>query len=230
MKVFSSLSVAIVSALAITPALMFGQCSAISVPGGDACYNFNVGTYITDGTILISSTTPSTVDVAYGGYDILSVTGIFSNPGGPSGELSLYPGNSAYPGVYSSDSLWQYDNEFYPSANAPGTTGGVVDYGGLLMYIGDPTVANPYVVNLWAYSPTQYGLQWGQIGITNDLGGNGTLGGTISGYVPPSPQSGGGDVLITSESNSLWMLLLAVFALAGAFVFKGKQSGSFLAA
>ena len=167
MKNFSAVSLAIAAALVISPVALVGQT-----------HNFNFSGPVTNGpngavgeiTIngAFATSTPYGPD---GGVIISSFSGYYSDTGdGVSGAISLYPGYGTYENyLTSADDSWWFNNLFYPGANAPGTTRGLVDYYGPLFYV-SPTTGTPdpdeWEVNFWAVTNTTYQVEESVTGST----------------------------------------------------------------
>jgi hypothetical protein len=228
MRKFSLIFLAVAAALAISPEA-FSQT-----------YDFTFISPtidIANGVITLSPTPAVLEGVGPGNvpiysYDIASVSGAYSGPDGVSGSISLYPGWGANSSQILSVSGWEFDNQFYPGANAPGTNGAVFDVGGLFMYVGSSTVSNPYIANLWAGnidgepgSPNSYTIEQGQLGVTNNLGYDTGIG--LS-NAAATPDDSNFNLTRVPESGSLSMLVLSIVALAGGFFFKARHSGLLL--
>jgi len=78
----------------------------------------------------------------------------FTDPNaGVTGSMSLVNGRGIdYALILSADGNFVFDNLFYPYGNAPGTTGGIFDYGGLFFNVGPPENPTEWKVNFWANS------------------------------------------------------------------------------
>jgi len=246
MKKVSLVSIAIAAALAISPALLVAQCTA-----GDTCYTFDFSSPTVNFTSELTVAPTQVLEGTNGSgniysYDIVGMSGTYTDSAsglgislGAPGTISLYPGNSTNSAWIGTVPGWVFDNEFYPGANAPGTDGALFDTGGVFFYVG-PTNGSPaYVVNIWAGnipgqpgSPNTYTIQEGVLGGTNDL--NSVQGLAISGKVVPPPVVDPSSnnpivpVAFVPESGSLYMLILCAFGLAGAFLFKCRQSRLFV--
>jgi len=237
MHKFSLVSLAIATTLAISPAVSVGQ----------ATYSFNFSSSIikiTGGEITIAG---SPVAGTNGGYDILGISGTYSDtatniysgstPGSGdfSGSMSLYN-----PGTYGTDSSpiysptytaagggtyeFQFDNLFYPAGNAPDAPGSDFDYQGVVFYVtipGGGSAVNLYGV--YSGGSTAYAFAEGVFGVTGPSTGTIPLPPTPEpkGNITPTPAAG----LSVPESGAQSMLMLCVFGLAGAFYFKSRQSG-----
>jgi hypothetical protein len=247
MKKASFVSLAIAAALAISPAMFVGQCTTNATV---TCYSFDFTSPtidITNGLIGVSDTAnPDGIS-----YDILSFSGNYTGPDGFNGVVSLYfldpgdPTSSANWGSATSEILavpgWEYDNVFYPGANAPGTSGpgnsgAYFDVGGLFFNVVTTPpggVANLWAGNIygWPGSPGTYSVEQGMLGGSNDLGY--ATGIAVDGKVlpPPTPPIGSGTPppipfsFSLPESNSAPMLGLSILCLAGVFIFRGRRSG-----
>ena len=223
MRKFSLIFLAVAAALAISPEA-FAQT-----------YDFTFISPtidIANGVITLSPTPAVPEGAGIYSYDIASVSGAYSGPDGVSGSISLYPGWGANSSQILSVSGWEFDNQFYPGANAPGTNGAVFDVGGLFMYVGSSTVSNPYIANLWAGnidgepgSPNSYTIEQGQLGVTNNLGYDTGIG--LS-NAAATPDDSNFNFTRVPESGSLSMLVLSIVALAGGFFFKARHSGLLL--
>jgi len=236
MKRLTLISLACATALAISPAA-FAQTYD---------FTFTSPTIdITNGVITISST-PVPEGGGVSSYDILSVSGNYTDTGVLSGlgivnvPISLYPAWGTNSSQILSVSGWEFDNQFYPSANAPGTNGAVFDVGGLFVNVG----STGYIANLWAGnisgepgSSNTYTIGQGIPGesSTNAFDtGIGISGSSSSGSDGPSSGGSGGSsggssfVITVPESGSLSMLVLSIVALAGGFFFKARHSGLLL--
>jgi len=229
MKKLTLISLAVAAALAICPAALVAQTYD---------FTFTSPTIdITNGVITISST-PVPEGGGVSSYDILSVSGNYTDTGVLSGlgivnvPISLYPAWGTNSSQILSVSGWEFDNQFYPGANAPGTNGAVFDVGGLFMYVGSSSVSNPYIANLWAGnidgepgSPNSYTIEQGQLGVTNNLGYDTGIG--LS-NAAATPDDSNFNLTRVPESGSLSMLVLSIVALAGGFFFKARHSGLLL--
>ena len=223
MKRLSLVSIAIAAAFAI-PQLAQAQTQPFDFTGPTTPVPY--GTFGAGGTITIAGTfdvsvTPLGGD---GGYEITDITGTYSDTvDGVSGAISMVPGwgtNGAY--LTSTDGSWNYDNLYYPAANAPNTTNGEFDLQGLLFYVGPVGDPHEWEVNFWAVSGTTYQLE-------ESITGQGQhyLGGTTNiGITPANTQheSGGGIDSIVPEGGGLPMLGLCGLLLGGAFLFKAGKS------
>jgi hypothetical protein len=213
MKKLSMVSLACATALAIFPAALAGQTT----------YSFNFSSptiTITGGLMTVSdSVAAGTTD----GYDILSFTGDYSDTlTGLSGAMSM-----SNPGVYgspsspvtSSDGLWYFSNLLFPNSDAPIGTADVSDSpSGILFDVGSSEVniagiqgRSDYLI--WESTDGAYSTGPGVIGSYGEV------------------YDGSGSTLAITdvpEYNSLSMVVLCGFGLAGGFLFKAKQSGVLL--
>jgi len=169
-------------------------------------------------------TTAGTPD-SDGGVDITSFTGSYSDPeNGVSGAISLYPGNSTYENyLVSSNGSWDYDNLYYPHANAPGTSGGLFDYYGLLFNIGPSNNPDEWEVNFWANTSTSYILVESETEPGQDYLNQSTGIGISSPDNPPDPT--GPIISPTPEPGSLLLLGTGLLGLAVVLYRKAKPSG-----
>ena len=229
MKKFSLVSIAIAVLFAI-PQLAFAQSEPFNFTGPTAPVFFDnqqYGTYL-PGTITIAGTFQySDPPNGQGGDQITNITGTYTDSTGVSGGISLYPGyGSAGAPAKSADGLWDYDNLYYPGANAPGTVGGEFDKSaGLLFYVGPVATPDEWEVNIWTNANgTSYSILESSTGgtwlngatdiLTQYSNTDGSLGGGLNGHVP--------------EGSGLPMLALCGLGLACAFLFKTRQSGLFM--
>jgi hypothetical protein len=234
MKKVSLVSLAAAAALAIAPAALLAQCTT---GGGVTCYSFSFTSPtidITNGLIGVSDTANPAITGYPGvvGYDIVSFSGNYSGPGIPfaTDNVSLTSGWGSYTNQNFSVSGWEYDNVFYPDANAPGTNGAYFDVGGLFFTI---ATAPPSIGNVWAGdiagepgSPGTYtaGQQLGETGGESFDTGIGFYGeplahpGTQLDNSPPIP-------FALPEYGAAPMVGLCILCLAGTFLFKVRRSG-----
>ena len=226
MNKFSLVSLAIAASFAI-PQLAFAQTSEpfdFSGPTTAVSYGTYYPGWITiAGTFLVSGTSLGDD----GGFEISNITGTYDNSGsGVSGNISLYSGLGY--GTYeskltSADGSWYYDNLYYPAANAPGTTHGEFDLQGLLFYVGPAGNPDEWEVNFYAVSGTAYQVEESKTGCTQCY-----LGGATDISITPANTLGvNGDGIDVPEGTSLFMLALCGLGLAGAFLFKTRQTGLF---
>lgn len=111
----------------------------VPVGANAATYSFDFSTLDSVFTATGAITIADTLD-AVGGYDVLSITGTMSGPGG--GTIALIPDPSQpFPG---DTAIFQYDNVYFPSAPAH------VDENGILFSAGE------YNYNLFSIGPTYY--------------------------------------------------------------------------
>lgn len=120
----------------------------VSVSANAATYDFDFSTADSLFTATGSITTANTLD-AVGGYDVLSMSGTLSGPGGGTVTLVLNP-SQPFP-TYTAD--FGYDNVYFPSAAAE------VDLTGILFSAGS------YDYNLYSYGSTYYLLSDNPAGI-----------------------------------------------------------------
>jgi len=182
----------------------------------------------------VSDTIGSTAANGASYFDAEGFTGNYTDSvSNVSGNISLLTSNgwgsdtneiTAVPG-------WIYDNVFYPGANAPGTSNGYFDVGGLFFYLGPTSPPPVYVANLWAGniagepgSPNTYTIQEGQLGGSNDLGGATGIGmsNSVPLVFPPTAPAG---AIVFPESSSLSALLLCALCMAGGFFFRARHPG-----
>lgn len=232
MKKVSLASLAISAAFLISPVVLAGQCAP-----GDTCYTFDFSAgpvQITNGLLTVAPTPAVDEGGGVTSYNIVGFSGNYTDSMSPvNGAISLFPGNGSLSNMLTIPG-WEYDNEFYPGANAPGTTGGLFDVGGLMFYVGTVD-SSAYFVNIWAGniygepgSPGTYTIYEGQLG-----GGTYTLvtGEAISGEVVPPPvvnppsQNPVANLILVPESGALSMLILCALGLAGGFLLRLRQSG-----
>ena len=172
-------------------------------------------------------TTAGTSD-ADGGVDITSFTGTYSDPeNGVSGTISLYPGNGTYENyLVSANDSWDYDNLYYPNANAPGTSGGLFDYYGLLFNIGPSSDPDEWEVNFWANTSTTYILVESETEPGQDYLNQSTGIGISSPDNPGNPGDPSGPIISqTPEPGSLLLLGTGLLGLAVVLYRKAKPSG-----
>jgi hypothetical protein len=239
MKKFSLVSLAIAASLALAPAALLAQCTQ-AAPNSTAtvtCYSFSFTsanpTIDISGLIGVSDTenfltyNGNTIDY----YDIVSFNGNYSGPGIPfaTDNVSLFTANGwgSYTNENFSVSGWEYDNVFYPEANAPGTNGAYFDVGGLFFTI-DTTP--PSIGNVWAGdiagepgSPGTYtaGQQnGGSEAFATGIGINGTA------LDPPGSQKPGSAPIpfALPEYGAASMLGLCILCLVGVLFFKVRKS------
>ena len=232
MTQLSMISFTCAAALAIAPAVAMGQCAA-----GNTCYTLDFSSpaiTVTSGILAVSDTIGGTAANGASYFDVEGFTGTYTDSvSNVTGNISLLTTNgwgsdtneiTAVPG-------WIYDNVFYPGANAPGTSNGYFDGGGLFFYVGPTSPPSTYIANLWAGniagepgSPNTYTIQEGQLGGSNDLGGATGIG--MSNSVPlVFPPTGPAGAIVFPESSSLSALLLCALCMAGGFFFRARHPG-----
>jgi hypothetical protein len=235
MAQLSLISFTCAAALAIGPAAAMGQCAL-----GDTCYTLDFSSptiTVTNGILAVSDIIGGAA-VSNGAtyFDVEGFTGTYTDSASNvTGNISLLIANgwgsdtneiTAVPG-------WIYDNVFYPGANAPGTSNGYFDVGGLFFYVGPTSPPPTYIANLWAGniagepgSPNTYTIQEGLLGGSNDLGGATGIGmsNSVPLVSPPSPRDPAG-AIVFPESSSLSALLLCALCMAGGFFFRARHSG-----
>ena len=239
MKQFSLTFFACAASLAISPAVAMGQCAS-----GDTCYTLDFSSptiSITNGIIAVSDTAGGTASNGAKYYDIEAFTGTYTDKVSPvTGSISLFTtyGYGSDTAQIGSVSGWIYDNVLYPDANAPGTNNGYFDVGGLFFNVTQASPPPYYVANLWAGniagepgSPSTYTIQEGQLGGSNDLGGDTGIGMTNSvplafpsTGVPPGSPAG---AIAFPESSSLSALLLCALGLAAGVCLRARKASSF---
>jgi hypothetical protein len=208
MKKLTLLVVAIAMTLAISPVV------------SAQIYSFD----FTNPTISVTGTFTVTGRIGTDPLDdnFATFTGTMTNtsgtPGGLSGAVTLIglgTDTTAYADMLSPSGLFLVNNQFYPDGNA--TSGGVsgsayLDYWGLLLTTtvspADYPLGSTDEINIWSTSNGTYELEDEVNGSYVDT----ALYGSVS----------------TPESGSLYMLLLCVLGLAGAFFFKARRLGLFL--
>jgi hypothetical protein len=187
--------------------------------------NYSTGLYYPAAEITINGVfTTSGSANADGGIDITSFTGTYTDTeNGVSGAISLYPGNGTYENyLISANDSWDYDNLYYPKANAPGTTGGQFDYYGLLLNIGPSSDPAEWEVNFWANTSTTYVLVESETEPGQDyLNQSNGIGITSSGSFGNSP---GPIIARTPEPGSLLLLGTGLLGLAAVIFRKAKSS------
>jgi hypothetical protein len=179
------------------------------------------------GSYYITSFTGTFTDPANSAYD--GAITLASIPGSPSNGVPVavfpqfYWGGGIISGItYGANNYTLTgDNEYYPissnTSSAPGAAGSVFDSGGGILIYTAGTNANTYANNETTYGVNIWGNPGGSYNFFEESWpGNGVSGGA---------QAGNANV---PESGSLSMLLLCVLGLAGAFFYKGRQSGLFL--
>jgi hypothetical protein len=176
-KPIRSVKWALIAALGLAP-----------VGASAATYSFDFSTTDSVFTVTSTLTTANTLD-AVGGYDILSLSGTIAGPGG--GAITLVD-NPSQPLFYD-NSVWVYDNVFFPSS-APR-----VDINGILFSSG------AYDYNFYSTGPTTYYLS------SNNPAGNFNLGELVT-FGPPLPTAGAQlDFAANAPEPSTWAMMLLGF-------------------
>jgi hypothetical protein len=223
MRIFSlsllSLALAVVNVpAALADSFIFTYTGNVSqYPAGTTYPAYNITIY--------GVFTTSGIPNSDGGVDITSFTGTYSDPvDGVSGAISLYNGNGTYENyLVSANGSWDYDNLYYPDANAPGTTGGLFDYYGLLFNIGPSGDPDEWEVNFWANTSTTYILVESETEPGQDYLNQSTGIGISSPDNPPNPT--GPIISKTPEPGSLLLLGTGLLGLAVVLYRKAKPSG-----
>ncbi len=120
---------------------MIAAVGLVPVGAKAATYGFDFSTTDSIFTVTGAITTADTLD-SVGGYDVLSVSGTISGPGG--GTITLEP-NPSQPSAFVGP-VWTYDNVYFPAGALQ------VDENGILFSAG------AYSYNLYSTGPTTYVL------------------------------------------------------------------------
>lgn len=167
---------------AVKWALLAAVAGLVPLGANAATYSFDFSTTDSVFTVAGSITTADTLDAA-GGYDILSLSGTISGPGGGAIALVSNP-SQPFPDF---GSTFIYDNVYFPGA------GPNLDNAGILF------AAGAYQYNLFALGPTAYYLSSDNPAGVLDLGQPVTFGDQAV-------------VALSAPEPSTWALMLLGFA------------------
>jgi hypothetical protein len=221
MKKLSITLFALATALATAPA---GLADTFTFNYTGPVTNGPTGTVTLNG--VFTTSTPYGPD---GGVIMTSFTGTYADSGdGVSGAVSLYGGYGSFENyLTSSDGSWNFDNLFYPTANAPNTTGGQFDLQGPLFYAGPSSNPTEWEVNFWADSGTTYKLEESLTGSGLAYLSSSTGIGNYLSDNPGDPGDPPGPIITPApEPSSLLLLGSGLLGLAVVALRKAKASGS----
>jgi hypothetical protein len=162
----------------------------VPVGASAATYRFDFSTTDSVFTVAGTLTTADTLDAA-GGYDVLSVTGTITGPGG--GAITLVS-NPSQPSSYD-NSVWVYDNVLFPHTAAR------VDDNGILFSAG------AYDYNIYSTGPRTYYIS------SDNPAGNFDLGELLT-FGPPQVGAGDGPMNFAASAapeSSTWAMMLLGF-------------------